>query len=293
MPQAAKAVFDRCVKISNLPPDDPEYSIECDFRLLDSSKDDFEILRNKKSHPFFAPTMMIENERESLLSHPLVKGFLSLKWRRIARPITSFTLILYVSYVLIFTTFLVRRRNQINIFGPDDNRTAEEDAKSFHKTKYDLTLPMLVTILIVMQCIKEIAQMVFQGLKYFKNIINVLEWSSYILALLFMIPHIGRINHFLGTGALWPLGASAVLLMYTCLILFLRSVSGALGIYISMFIEILKTMGKVVVMFSLFIFSFGLVFFTLLKEQVNSPPFAYTAWQTLSCAHPHVFGRKN
>lgn len=267
MPQAARAVFDRCIKLSNHQPNDLEYSIECDFRLLDSSKDDDELLGKKKTHSFFAPTVMIENEQENLLSHPLVKGFLSLKWRRIARPITNLTLMLYVIYVTLFTAFLVKRRQGIKLFAPGDNITKEEGAKTFLKTRYDLTAPAIIATLIFMQCLKEIVQMVFQGFKYFKDTKNYLEWCGYILALMFILPHLSRTDFYAKTGALWPLGASAVILMYTCLILFLRCV-GFFGIYISMFIEILKTMGKVVAMFSLFIFSFALVFFTLLKEQV-------------------------
>ena len=260
MPQAAKTVLDRCIKYSTLPQDHPEYSIECDFRLLDSLKDEEEMLGKKSPNTFFAPTTMIKNERETLLSHPLVEAFLLLKWTRFGRHIFNLSLLFYLVYVALFTKFVVSRREEITF-----STNASKD--KFDDSAYSLAIPIIVTAFTIFQLGIEIFQIFNQRLKYFTCKDNYLQWAAYLATLLFMIPYLA-VDDLDNYPKLLPIIVCAVLLLYANLILFLRCF-GIFGIYILMFTEILKTMSKVGLMFSTFIFSFGLAFFTLLKEQVK------------------------
>ncbi|EDO41103.1 predicted protein [Nematostella vectensis] len=82
-----------------------------------------------------------------------------------------------------------------------------------------------------------------------------------------------------GTGFLWPLGSTAMLLCFTNAILFLRRVH-VFGLYISMYIEVLKSLIKVLMVFILFILAFALAFYCLLKEQDAFKSFKWSFLKT-------------
>lgn len=78
---------------------------------------------------------------------------------------------------------------------------------------------------------------------------------------------------------LWLVGVTSVFLCYANLVLFLRRFR-LFGIYVTMFVEVTKTVLKVFVVFVVFIVGFAIVFFVLFKEQVRSFPYQLHA---LSC----------
>lgn len=269
MPNVAEVVMDQCTKYSDLDPNDPEYWIEFDFRLLQSDKNEPDaVVKTSSRSYFFAPKTMIDSERESLISHPLTETFLLLRWNFIGRPIFWINLILYAIYIFLFTIFLLERRRPVAFFSPSDNRTESEEKKIFLRNRYLATIPVVITVFISLHVLKEIYQIYTQKLSYFYHVSNYLDWAAYVTSLLFMVAYLYRSNLYAKTGALWPLGAVAALFMYFNLILYLRRF-GTFGIYVSMFVEVLNTMAKVVAVFSLFIFAFALTFHTLLKEQVT------------------------
>ncbi|KAJ7387700.1 Transient receptor putative cation channel sub A member 1 [Desmophyllum pertusum] len=116
--------------------------------------------------------------------------------------------------------------------------------------------------------VKELYQITVQKWRYFTHFTNYIEWCCYISALFYVSSYLEGQNIFKRSMALWPLATTVILLSYTSLILFLRRFTYS-GIYISMFIEVTKTLFKVLIIFTPIIFAFSLAFFLLLKEQVG------------------------
>ncbi|KAL9979953.1 hypothetical protein ACROYT_G008476 [Oculina patagonica] len=262
MPKLAEMVMDRCVTYSDHPRGDPEYSVTFDFRLIADQGD-----KEDKRRRFFAPATMVEFERESLLMHPLTQALLQWKWSTLGRPLFWLNFLTYFAFVLLVTTFAITERQKQRVLSPSALNATDEDDKIFrHKTTFSTGVPFLIVIFICIHMIKELYQISIQKWRYFTHFTNYIEWSCYITAFFYVVPYLEGRNIFSESMALWPLATIVIFLSYTSLILFLRGFAH-FGIYISMFIEVTKSLFKVLVIFIPMIFAFSLAFFLLLKEQ--------------------------
>lgn len=268
MPKLAEMVMDRCVTSSDHPRGDPEYSVTFDFRLIarQGYKQDNSTREGRR---FFAPATMVEFERESLLMHPLTQALLQWKWSTMGRPLFWLNFLTYFAFVLLVTTFAITERQKQRLLSSSALNATDEDDKIFrYKTRFSTGVPILIVIFICIHMIKELYQISIQKWRYFTHVTNYTEWCCYITALFYVAPYLEGRNIFSKTMALWPLATTVIFLSYTSLILFLRSFTH-FGIYISMFIEVTKSLFKVLVIFIPMIFAFSLAFFLLLKEQVR------------------------
>lgn len=67
---------------------------------------------------------------------------------------------------------------------------------------------------------------------------------------------------------------------FTNLILFLRVLS-RVGLYVNMYLEVVKTLIKVMSLFVIFILAFSLVFYILFKEEVSARCFLNVTFHSL------------
>ena len=248
-------------------PSDPNFSASFDFRLLDPGPDEETTGSEEK---FFGPTTMVQHNRETLLLHPLTHALLRWKWVILGKGVYYLNLLIYLIFVSLVTTFVVNSRSRVRIF-LNATEEANQDHKLFNNANrghFSLSVPILVVIFAIAQMIKELYQIYLQRLKYFKQASNLLDWLVYVWALFFMIPFISQKSHFNVGAVLWPSGAGLVLLSFANLISSLRRF-GFFGIYIAMFLEVIKTALRVLLVFSLFIIGFAIAFFILFKEQVS------------------------
>jgi len=103
--------------------------------------------------------------------------------------------------------------------------------------------------------ILEIIQLVQDGWEYFRDIENYVQWIVYVSTSLFAIPFLFNQSwHYQ-----WVAGSSAVFSAYLAL-LFLLGGFDIYGIYVIMFLEILKTLLHVLSLFSILIVGFVLTF---------------------------------
>ena len=115
---------------------------------------------------------------------------------------------------------------------------------------------------------KEIYQLHRKRLAYFKEIVSLINWTLYISLILFVVPFLLTTteNEFKSiskyTRSFAPVG---LLLSWFTLLLKLQRFD-KVGIYVVMFLEILQTLIKVLLIFSILILAFGLTFFMLLSE---------------------------
>ena len=268
MPKLAEMVMDKCVIISDLPPGDPKYSLTFDFSLIEGQSDK-KGASTGTGQRFFGPATMVESERERLLMHPLTQALLRWKWNTMGKPLFWLNFLTYFAFVLLVTTFAVTERQKQRVVSPSALNATDEDDKIFRfKTSFSTGVPILIVIFVCIHMIKELYQISIQKWRYFTHFTNYIEWCCYIAALCYVASYLTGRNIFGSYMALWPLATTVIFLSYTSLILFLRKFT-YFGIYISMFIEVTKSLLKVLIIFIPMIFAFSLAFFLLLKEQVS------------------------
>ena len=268
MPRLAELVMDRCVTRSVHPRSDPEYSVTFNFSLLvNQGKEDGGSRR--KGERFFALATMVECARERLLTHPLSQALLKWKWSTLGKPLFWLNFLTYISFVTLLTIFMVTERGKQRLLSPYTSNATEEDEKIFKsRTWFSTGTPILLVIFLCIHMIKELYQITVQKWRYLTHFTNYTEWCCYLTALCYVTPYLWGENIFQETMAFWPIATTVILLSYTNLILFLRGFA-YFGVYILMFIEVTKTLFRVLHLFIPMIFAFSLAFFLMLKEQVS------------------------
>ena len=106
--------------------------------------------------------------------------------------------------------------------------------------------------------------MIFQRGRYFMKGNNYLEWTLYLSTIVFMLDFLIAEDS-VTFKQKWNAGAISVFLTWVNLLLFLTRFP-YFGVYVEMFVEVLGTVIRVLVVFGIFIVAFSLSFFSLLRE---------------------------
>nr|WDP79878.1 transient receptor potential cation channel subfamily A member 2 [Apostichopus japonicus] len=101
--------------------------------------------------------------------------------------------------------------------------------------------------------------------EYLTEFTNIFEWVLYITSLTFVGPCLLSFSF----ATQWPCGAVAVFLAWFNFLLYLQRFD-IFGIYVVMFLEILRTLCQVLVVFSILIIAFALTFHILLPHEENN-----------------------
>lgn len=122
---------------------------------------------------------------------------------------------------------------------------------------------------IIVSSLREVIQIYQQRYHYMMDPINFVSWLLYIAAFIMVTP-IFMNGH--QCGSLFSAASLTVFLSWFNLLLYLQRFD-QIGIYVVMFLEILQTLIKVLMVFSILIIAFGLAFFILLSNvsQTQSP----------------------
>jgi transient receptor potential cation channel subfamily A protein 1 len=119
---------------------------------------------------------------------------------------------------------------------------------------------------IIINTIREMIQMYQQKYMYFMDPINLVTWILYSAAIVMVLP--------IFWGTMYELQFSCasvtVFLSWFNLLLLLQRFD-QVGIYVVMFLEILQTLIKVLMVFSILIIAFGLAFYILLSRVSTRP----------------------
>lgn len=120
-------------------------------------------------------------------------------------------------------------------------------------------------IVIISYCslntIKEFIQMYQQKFFYFLDPINLVSWLLYVSVIIMLLPVFIKGN----CSVQVSFASIAVFLCWFNLLLLLQRFD-QVGIYVVMFLEILQTLIKVLMVFSILIIAFGLAFYILLSK---------------------------
>lgn len=114
---------------------------------------------------------------------------------------------------------------------------------------------------IILNTVRELIQVYQQKFMYFLDPINLVTWILYTSAIIMVFP--------IFWGTMYELQFSCasvtVFLSWFNLLLLLQRFD-QVGIYVVMFLEILQTLIKVLLVFSILIIAFGLAFYILLSR---------------------------
>lgn len=120
---------------------------------------------------------------------------------------------------------------------------------------------MGIVTYIGLNSIRELFQMYQQKFLYLMDPINLVSWALYASASIMVFPV------FVGTmTALQFSSASLTVFLSWLNLLLLLQRFDQVGIYVVMFLEILQTLMKVLMVFSILIIAFGLAFYILLSS---------------------------
>ena len=259
-PDAAHIAMDRCIQRSL-----SEHSIKYDFTLLDPGPDDHSGTNGER---FLGLTTMVKHKQQLLLTHALSRKLMVLKWRKFGWFVYGGNFILYLLFLLFMTIFVLTERGKINI--PDHTNNPElEDDFFQEKSGFNEAVPYIVIAFASLHLAKEIYQIYTQRFRYFTEWSNVLEWALYLSALLFVLPYISDDTNLRSDFEIyWQMGTFSIFFGYVNLILVIEPLK-YVGIYVTMFNEVMKTVLKVLCLFVMFTLAFSMAFYILLREQVS------------------------
>lgn len=211
---------------------------------------------------------MVRHKQQLLLVHPLSRKLLLLKWRRFGWFVYGTNVVLYSLFLIFLTIFVSTERENVNFPKPEDDD--ELDEKFFiEKSEFNEAVPYIVVVFAVLHLAKEFYQIYTQRLRYFTEWTNFLEWALYLTAFLFVLPYVtddtGLRQNF---EIYWQMGTFSIFFGYVNLILIVEPIK-FLGLYVTMFLEVMKTVLKVLLLFVMFTLAFAMAFYILLKEQVS------------------------
>ncbi|XP_065057285.1 transient receptor potential cation channel subfamily A member 1 homolog isoform X1 [Rhopilema esculentum] len=303
LPEVGSFALNRCLRQSeSLPPDHPDYHITLEYEFLDDVFNDWPMdavrldndegkgrgdlltreeiarqLRKKKNHTL---SVMAENKREELLSHPLVTNLLAWKWNLFSGHLYYLKLFLYFVFLFFLTGYVLHTAPMRQ---PFRNENCQINMNKLKNDFFDIIFIRIGTVVIVglalLHLIFELVQLIAQKLDYisFENAIEILV---YLLAIVNVSDDVISLPVTLScTVYQQSIGSYAVFLSWINLILFLRKVP-KFGIYIVMFGFVVNTFLEFFLVFVLLIVAFALGFYILFADAPDIGTFQ-TPWKSI------------
>ncbi|XP_070976199.1 transient receptor potential cation channel subfamily A member 1-like [Oncorhynchus clarkii lewisi] len=276
LPESFKHLLDTCVKESDDDINSTNYSIEYTFRWLQAPMHVIKLAKADKSfdfQPLTALNYMVKFNRIELLTHPVCKKYLEMKWNAYGMKVHLLNLAIYSLGLgplthIIHTLKPVLNTNVTNTTSPSPSPSVSMVTTSLDEQCYIITTCMVLILAMSLYAVgKELVQIVQQGSKYFYDVTNALDWGAAISSLLFVIPLLMDLKDTWH----WEAGVVAVLLSWINFLLYFQRFE-RFGIYVVMFLEIAKTLISIIVLFFFLLLAFALAFYALMLDHVSSIP---------------------
>ncbi|XP_015600034.1 transient receptor potential cation channel subfamily A member 1 isoform X2 [Cephus cinctus] len=284
MPRVFEAVQDKCITKANCKKDSKSFYIKYSFSSLQCSQTDEEtgeISTAVTPGPLPALNAMVVHGRVELLAHPLSQKYLQMKWNSYGKYFHIANLLFYTIFLAFVTIFSSQLMNLSNNAGHKivnvnytkkiwNNGTAlrnlhrhvlSEDGRSHRATPMMFMSAVIIMIYVALYTLREILQLYQQRWKYLFDPVNSVSWHLYICSSIMVVPiFFDRLDEIQFSCA-----SITVFLSWFNLLLLLQRFD-QVGIYVVMFLEILQTLIKVLLVFSILIIAFGLAFYILLSR---------------------------
>ncbi|XP_060809510.1 transient receptor potential cation channel subfamily A member 1 [Amyelois transitella] len=293
MPRVFEAVQDKCITKANCKKDSKSFYIKYSFKFYQHSKLEIDALRLALNDPKYRPeplsviNAMVAHGRVELLAHPLSQKYLQMKWNSYGKYFHLANLLfycIYLTFVTVYTYLLMlnadpstssvqRREDQICKANNGTNASALTTQSTncgnrnveFNGDFETLVAMYTSTVAILVYnaiCLgREAYNVKQQKWHYLVDPSNFVSWPLYLCSSLMVFPTVlGNYSDIQFSAA-----SVTVFLSWFELLLLLQRFD-QVGIYVVMFLEILQTLIKVLMVFSILIIAFGLAFFILLSK---------------------------
>ena len=273
LPDVAEIVLDRCISYSPLPPSHEDFSVTFNLIPLDPDV-------NAEFDRYFGPACMATYRREKLLNHQVTQALLRWKWMILGKFVNIFNTLVFAVFVVLFTSLMVMERERVDFsFNSFENITSAEEESS---STFARTVPYVLVIFLVNHLIKEGVQVAWLRLSYFKDLTNLLDIAMFGLVWIFILPLLStECKDLYSMKTQWIAGVVGLLLCYVNLTLSLRRFGG-IGVYVTMYVEVLFTFLKVISTFLITLIGYSVVFYILLKQQVSERKYVVViSWHLL------------
>ncbi|CAF4381737.1 unnamed protein product [Rotaria socialis] len=260
LPECVPVLFDRCISPSHSDKKHKDFHLTYDFHYInwmDIKQIDGKVYR----YPMLPLNTMVKFGRTNHLSHPLCETLLRQKWLSYGFPIYALDLTFYLLFLFLLSHFIITFPS----CNHDDPSSWHHSNDSCSKTKFtsfrdSATAFQIISIwYIVLYCFYnfflEMIQITHDGREYFYDIENYVQWILYLTTSVFTLPFLFNQSwHYQ-----WVAASMSIFTAYLAL-LFLLGRFFIYGIYVTMFLEIMKTLLHVLSLFSILIFGFALTF---------------------------------
>ena len=230
------------------------------------------------NHPLY---LVAQSGHTKLINHPIVTSILNYKWNRFGRFLYYPNLLLYLMLVVGLTLFVwfypnPRDRGFQSIYPctvVNTNNTCDIHGftgRWFTGLTVNATQTIaVVTVILLITCLRiliEGIQFLLNPISYVFSFENHLEIIANILILLFMVDPLSAFNcQSLPNDWPWQCGIFAVFLTWINFFISMKRFP-LIGIYILMYVDILFTFLKIVVMALFFLMAFGMAFYMALLQ---------------------------
>ena len=231
--------------------------------------------KEKQCTPLSVLQQMVTNRRIGLLTHPVVKAFLHDKWRRYGQPLFLVTFLVMILQTIFLTVLIAVARK------PTGNSTFNAsafDTSAFNASPFSNQEPSITTSVNILRSITAILttvdlveflstgwQLLRLGTHAFESFSSTPSWF-WVHALAVICSYV----FLCAPEFIWEAGALAAFFTWFRIAWALQYF-GHIGIYMTMFIAITKTVLKVLVVAFFVIFAFALSLHVLL---VGLPQFS-------------------
>uniref|UniRef100_A0A8C7JY41 Transient receptor potential cation channel, subfamily A, member 1b n=1 Tax=Oncorhynchus kisutch TaxID=8019 RepID=A0A8C7JY41_ONCKI len=258
LPVPVQYLLDRCIRESDDDTRSPDYHVSIFYHMH------LILGRQNDSSPLHKNSLaMVKYNRIELLSHPVCKKYLEMKWVAYGSAAHLLNLFVYLLGLLPLTHLIVSLRPSLDYTGPDNTTAVTMVPISVREQGSFLSSCMvMVLVMNIYSMGKEVTQMYHQRLTYFKDPFNYQDWTVAIFSLLFVIP----LNFNVEGSWYWQAGAMAVFQSWISFLFYLQRFEH-FGIYVVMFNEIAKTLWKILLLFFFLMLAFALVFHALMLNQ--------------------------
>ncbi|XP_045160098.2 transient receptor potential cation channel subfamily A member 1-like isoform X2 [Mercenaria mercenaria] len=274
LPDACMAALDRCQTTSKHDRRSPDLSVHYNFKYLQCPLRYVKGKEKVVKHytPMLALNTMVRHGRVQCLSHPVSEAFLTMKWRAYGSWFHISNLVFYLIFLALFTALVTTCTFSFTPVTSNSNSTNNStdesgnvaDIQACHFNPMQKVSVYFVLIFCSLNMLKEIVQLIQQRKKYLQDLTNAIEWVLYGSAVIYIAPFIGNTT----VSWQWEAGAIAVFLAWFNCLLYLQRFD-FFGIYVVMFLEILKTLVQVLLVFSILLIAFSMAFFMLLHKESN------------------------
>ncbi|CAH2985204.1 unnamed protein product [Chilo suppressalis] len=300
MPRVFEAVQDKCITKANCKKDSKSFYIKYNFDALcpllkdDDGTKKTESMPKTQKIPLPALNAMVAHGRVELLAHPLSQKYLQMKWNSYGKYFHLANLLFYCVYLIFVTVYTyllmtnvnpstaVMKRSFNKCEGSPQNVTLQNSTSNLTRSEHNLdkilvkssknsidfeamiamyTSTVAIIVYNTICLVREAYNVKQQKWHYLVDPSNLVSWLLYICSTLMVFPTLfGNFNDIQFSAA-----SITVFLSWFELLLLLQRFD-QIGIYVVMFLEILQTLIKVLMLFSILIIAFGLAFYILLSK---------------------------